>query len=137
VDVPSHLVVVVMARTVPADREAFWRKLVTDQASSRRSIVDLCRQAGVSTASFYAWRQRLRASGTAVSPASSLIPVRIVPEPNPVETPALAERVEREPITIEVDTTPTLRICIPAGCDEETIRRVLRAALQANGGAAS
>ena len=125
-----------MARTVPADREAFWRKLVTEQASSRRSIVDWCRQAGVSTASFYAWRQRLRAAAR-VSPASSLIPVRIVAEPTPVETPALEERVEREPITIEVGTTPTLRICIPAGYDEEAIRRVLQAALQASRGAAS
>ena len=131
------LVVVVMARTVPADREAFWQKLVTDQASSGHSIADSCRRAGVSTASFYAWRQRLRASVAAVSPTSSLIPVRIVAERNPVEPPAAEGRIETKQITVELGTAPTLRICIPAGCDEETIRCVLQAALQANGGAAS
>ncbi len=36
----------------PSDREVFWRQLIARQASSRLTVGELCRQAGVSMASF-------------------------------------------------------------------------------------
>jgi transposase-like protein len=111
----------------PSDRELFWRRLIARQASSRLTVGELCRQAGVSTASFYAWRQRLRASGSA---RSSLVPVRIT-----AESFGRGER-DREiavELTIQLsdDSSQAVRVSIPPGCDEASIRRVLRAILSA------
>src|SRR5437870_5381631 len=58
-------------------REAFWRELLARHVSSNHSVDETCRKAGVSTASFYAWRRRLGASSPSVE-RSALVPVRIV-----------------------------------------------------------
>jgi len=91
------------------------------------TVGELCREAGVSTASFYAWRQRLRVSGSA---GSSLMPVRIAAEPR--------DRESDSEITVELtiqladDSAQAVRVSIPPGCDEASIRRVLRAILSAS-----
>jgi transposase-like protein len=110
----------------PSDRELFWRRLIARQASSRLTVGELCRQAGVSTASFYAWRQRLRASGSA---GSALVPVRIGAEPRGRER----DREIAVELTIQLadDSSQAVRVSIPPGCDEASIRRVLRAILSA------
>jgi hypothetical protein len=114
-----------MPRTPSPEREAFWRQLITHHASSRRTVGELCRQAGASTASFYAWRQRLKSRGVVATP-SSLVPVRIV-----------ADRGGGE-ITVEFadasTPTPAIRVSIPPGCDEASIRRVLGAVINARAG---
>jgi transposase-like protein len=110
----------------PSDREVFWRRLIARQASSRVTVGELCREAGVSTASFYAWRQRLRVSGSA---GSSLVPVRIAAEPCGRE---IGSEITVE-LTIQLadDSAQAVRVSIPPGCDEAAIRRVLRAILSA------
>ena len=116
-----------MARPPAADRELFWRQLIARQASSRLTVGELCRQAGVSTASFYAWRQRLQ---TASSAGSGLVPVRIA-----AESCGRSESDRR--ITVELtiqladDSAQAVRVSIPPGCDEASIRRVLHAILSA------
>ena len=116
-----------MARRPASDRELFWRRLIARQASSRLTVGELCREAGVSTVSFYAWRQRLRASGSA---GSSLVPVRIAAEPRDRE----CDREIMVELTIPRadDSAQAVRVSIPPGCDEASIRRVLRAVLSAN-----
>ena len=114
-----------------ASREAFWRELLARHASSSLSVDQICRKAAVSTASFYAWRRRLGGSSPSVE-RSALVPVRIVSD-------VVAPRPEgnAEPIWIEVGPVPgapKLRIVIPSACDEESIRRVVRAILQSGGG---
>jgi len=113
-----------MPRTGTLDREMFWRKLISRQISSRLSIGELCRRAGVSTASFYAWRRRLKASrGVAMS---SLVPLRIVPDGS-------GNHGVGGEITVELAALPgrwpTIRVRIPPGCDEESIRQVLGAVM--------
>lgn len=114
-----------MPRTPAPDREAFWRKLIARQGSSRLPVAELCQQAGVSPASFYAWRQRLKAPGDGACIQSSLVPVRVV-----ADQPGGSGE-----ITIELADTPSqtaaIRVCIPAGCDEASIRRVLCAVMSA------
>jgi transposase-like protein len=111
------------------DRELFWRRLIARQASSRLTIGELCRQAGVSTASFYAWRQRLGASSGA---GSSLVPVRIASESSGRE---IGGEITIE-LALKFGDRPAhaVRVSIPPGCDEASIRRVLRAIVSADDG---
>ena len=110
-----------MPQTSAPDRAAFWRKLIARHASSHLTVAELCQQAGVSPASFYAWRQRLK-SPDGVTMQSSLVPVRIV-----------ADQRGGGEITVELADTPTsaIRVSIPPGCDEASIRRVLCAVMSA------
>ena len=114
-----------MSQTPASDREAFWRKLIARHASSHLTVAELCQQAGVSPPSFYTWRQRLKSPG-GVTVQSSLVPVRI----------AMDQRGGGE-ITVEFADTPTptpeIRVSIPPGCDEASIRRVLCAVMSARG----
>jgi len=125
-----------MSRTSSADRLAFWRGLIARQASSQLTVGELCRQAGVSTASFYAWRRRLPAPKVAtrqsshVITQSSLVPVRVVADHGAEITVELVDAASETPLI----QLPTIRVSIPSGCDEASIRRVLCAALSARTG---
>lgn len=113
-----------MPQTPASDREAFWRKLIAQQSSSQVSVAKLCEHAGVSPASFYAWRQRLKSLG-GTAKQSSLVPVRVVAD----------QQVGSGEITVELADdpaqSPAIRVCIPSGCDEVSIRRVLCAVMNA------
>ena len=113
-----------MPRTPAPDRDAFWRKLIAQQSCSHLTVAELCQQARVSSASFYAWRQRLKAPGGGTSLPSSLVPVRVV-----------ADQHGGGEITIGFADIPSptaaIRVGIPPGCDEASIRRVLRAVMSA------
>lgn len=64
-----------------------WRERLGRQARSGLSIAEFCRREGVSAASFYQWRRRLKGSGggkrqpafqqVVVRPASSLSALRV------------------------------------------------------------
>jgi transposase-like protein len=43
-----------------SERELYWRGVLERQARSGESVVDFCGAEGISTASFYSWRKRLR-----------------------------------------------------------------------------
>lgn len=43
-----------------SERATYWRGVIERQAGSGDSIAEICAAEGVSTASFYAWRKRLR-----------------------------------------------------------------------------
>ena len=51
-------------------KEAGWRLLIAEQASSRLSVRAFCLQRGVSEASFYAWKRKLTRRDDEVSEAS-------------------------------------------------------------------
>jgi len=106
--------------------------LIARQATSRFTVGELCQQAGVSTASFYAWRQRLK-SPDVVSKQSSLVPVRMVADGGGEITVEFSDA----PIQTPLPQLPAMRVSIPPGCDETSIRRVLCAVLSARRGGGS
>jgi len=64
-----------MGRVADPKLAASWRKRVERQQRSGLSIQEYCRQEGVSTASFYAWKRRLRTSrATAGKPVRRRVP---------------------------------------------------------------
>jgi hypothetical protein len=114
----------------PSDRELFWRRLIARQSSSGLTVGQLCRQAGVSTASFYAWRQRLGALGGA---GSALVPVRMAADARGAGGEITVE------LSIQFDDSlaQAVRVSIPPGSDEASIRRVLCAIVSAGNQAAA
>lgn len=52
-----------------------WERRIARQGRSRLSIAEFCSQEGVSAASFYAWRRRLRGAESAGPPAPLFVPV--------------------------------------------------------------
>lgn len=58
------------------ERESYWRQAIERQARSGDSIAAFCEAEGVSTASFYTWRKRLR---DVLSRQPALLPVTIAP----------------------------------------------------------
>jgi len=117
-----------MARIPSADRRRFWQGLFARRQAAGISVAQICEEAGVSQAAFYAWRKRLQSSrgrSAAVAPhrnrtkkVSPLVPVRIIPD-----------RTDdgRQP-TLVVELPGVVRVHIPTGCDASTIRAVLQAA---------
>jgi hypothetical protein len=73
-----------MARTRNADRRRYWQAAIERQQASGQSIVGFCAEEGVSTASFHAWKRRLRRSqrgGRRKATEETLVPVQIVNDP--------------------------------------------------------
>jgi transposase-like protein len=126
-----------MAKTSSADRRRFWQELFTKRNALGLSVAQVCQEAGVSQATFYAWRKRLQSSrqtsaaaGSRCSrtkTASPLVPVRIVPDRTD------ADRTR----TMVVELPGAVRVQIPPGCDASTIQAVLQAASSLRHGGSS
>jgi len=56
-----------------------WERRISRQRRSQVSIAEFCSQEGVSSASFYAWRRRLRGADSAGPQASLFVPVELPP----------------------------------------------------------
>ncbi len=131
-----------MAKRASGEREQFWRDLVGRQPGSGLSIASFCHQAGVSANSFFVWKRRLgsqagesqrrpasrrRLNRSASSPrpsghspkASPLVPVRLVADP--VHDKALNARA------IEVEWPDGVVLRVPAGCDPNAVRDLMKA----------
>jgi transposase-like protein len=118
----------IMAKISSADRRRFWQELFAKRKALGLSVARVCQEAGVSQATFYAWRKRLQSSrqtSAAVRPrrsrtktASPLVPVRIVPDRTD------ADRTR----TMIVELAGAVRVQIPPGCDASTVQAVLQAA---------
>jgi len=73
-----------MARRRGGEAVAYWRGVIERQAASGLSIWRFCDRAGVSTASFHAWKRKLKlrpetpGRGTAAGTSSALVPVRVI-----------------------------------------------------------
>ena len=86
----------------------------------------------MSTASFYAWRRRLKSrdvvskqssliTQSSLVKQSSLVPVRVVADRGGEITVEFVDAAPQTPLT----RLPTIRVSIPSDCDEASIRRVL------------
>lgn len=70
----------VMARIKSKERQQYWREVMERQQASGQTIAAFCGQEGVSSASFHAWKRRLRPPHKPGQKAAtpSLVPVQIV-----------------------------------------------------------
>ena len=87
-------------------RRELWRQRIAEQEKSGRPVSVFCREQGLSEATFFAWRQRLKIQETPVSFAL-------------VETKAAAEPAP----PIELILTSGDRLRIP--CDASMLKTVL------------
>jgi transposase-like protein len=100
-----------------------WRRRLREFDEGSATVREFCRQAGVSKATFYQWRQRLALlsiepkspqvarSGKAISPLSFL-PVELAAQPRSM---------------VEVLLSNGTRVLVPSG-DREALRAVIEAA---------
>lgn len=69
-----------MARAPDPELRRWWERLVSLYDSSNLTVAAFCKQHDISTASFYAWRRKLRDAATpAVAQTSSFIAVELSP----------------------------------------------------------
>jgi transposase-like protein len=129
-----------MARKSSVERRRFWQNLVAHRQATGRSVAQVCAEAGVSKASFFAWQKRLRPPGrkrgAAVPPPKSAPPHRAAS--TPPASPLVPVRIVDDRTAALVITLPgAVRVELPAGCDEATLRRVLRVAVTVQAGGPS
>jgi hypothetical protein len=74
-----------MAKTSRADRRQYWQEAIERQEASGQSIVGFCAKERISTASFHAWKRRLRRQHRRATQQKAakeaLVPVQIVGDP--------------------------------------------------------
>jgi hypothetical protein len=96
------------------EREKFWRKVIAGQPRSGLSVTAWCGKHGVSSPSFYVWRQRLAKRGAARQVRRlPLVPVEII-------SPGTDERV-----VLEIELPSQVRVQVRSGCELELLRQVL------------
>jgi transposase-like protein len=96
-------------------RAGFWRELIEAQAASGLSVEAYCRQRGVSTSSFFAWRRRLAEDAT-----PRFLPVRVAEV-------ALGNEPASPRPAVELERADGVRIRVFDGARRQTIVDVLAA----------
>jgi transposase len=97
-------------------REAYvkWRGLIAEQHGSGQSVMAFCRERGLKTGQFFAWKQRLRRAAE-----EQFVEVQVE------RTPALAPQPRTG--TIEIHLAEGRRIRVEPGFDAEHLRAVVAA----------
>jgi len=106
-----------MGRAVDEGVVLAWERRIEKQRRSRLSIAEFCSQEGVSTASFYAWRRRLRGADAAVPQSTLFVPVEL---PMPRITAAGGVRIELPGGAV---------LSLPADASVELVTAAIRAVL--------
>lgn len=108
-----------MARRSSEEKRAFWRMVIQMQEESGLSVRKFCEQEGVSQASFFAWRRKLRPEGTKgieggakQDVAARLVPVKLL--------------TEKGTSAVEVVSPGGLILRVGDEANTENIRRVLQ-----------
>ena len=94
--------------------ESKWRKLIAEQSGSGLSVREFARLRGLSAATMYWWRCRLRRDH------SQLVPVAVV-------EPRVLDGEDRHAAAFELRVDDAMTLHIPAGFDEGELRRLIRA----------
>lgn len=81
-----------MSRSTKPSVEALWRSRLQNQSESGLTIEQFCRQEGVSTSNFFAWKRRLASAQSqpiVVRPRiPAFVPVAIQSDVKPVHSPS-------------------------------------------------
>jgi hypothetical protein len=99
-----------------------WERRIEKQRRSRQSIAEFCSEEGVSSASFYAWRRRLRGADS-VGPQSALfVPVEL-------PTPGIAAG------GVRLELPGGAVLSLPADASVELVTAAIRAVMSCGGAA--
>ena len=89
----------------------FWRDLIAGGPEPSQTVADYCRRHGVSTASFFAWRKRLRDEPAAPpAPGPAFVPIRVVPD-----------------VSAEIALPAGLTVRVPVHADPAAVARLVAA----------
>lgn len=117
-----------MSRGSARGKSRDWRRIVREQEASGVSVPAFCQVHGLAASTFYFWRRqlRVRASGRSgrASPRPRFIPVVLREEAAEVPSPQKPADLATAPLELVHPGGIVLRI--PAGCDLESLRSVLR-----------
>jgi transposase-like protein len=130
-----------MARAKSVEKQRYWRAVVRRQKGSGLSVAAFCRLEGVSEASFYAWKRRLRrdtgqVSGTrgsatpkAAARATGKSRSKMAREPAPMAAGFVPVRISGKPRRpmFQVRWPGGFSVRIPTACDRADVEVVLRA----------
>ena len=126
------------------EKEAYWRKLLRRQQRSGQSIVQFCRQHGVSEAAFYHWkreigRRDLQANGTTkvgrspvrAKPSGSADANEVIGPRDSQPSPFVPLRLTAAAVTAEASSIELVHprghvLRIPAVFDEACLQQVLQ-----------
>lgn len=97
-----------------------WERRMEKQQRSRLSIAEFCSQEGVSTASFYAWRRRLRGTDSAGPQSALFVPVEL-------PTQAMAG--------VRIELPGGAVLSLPADAPLELVTAAIRAVMSSGGAA--
>lgn len=97
--------------------EVRWRALVREQESSGASVQEFARRRGLSAATLYWWRSRLRQGRAGRGDRLQLAPVTILPSE--------AGPQARAPAAFELDLAGGRRLRVPADFDADALRRLV------------
>jgi len=105
-----------MGRAAKRGLASAWERRITRQRRSRLSITEFCSQEGVSSASFYAWRRRLRRGELAGPPSRLFVPVEL-------PTPAITAG------GVRIELPGGAVLSLPADAPIELVTAAIRAAM--------
>lgn len=97
--------------------EAKWRRLIAAQSKSGLTVREFAAAEGITAATLYWWRSRLRRDRR---DGTKLVPVEVVERRTDLDSGASTDGFE-----LQVDGVITLRV--PTGFDEAELRRLIRA----------
>ncbi len=106
-----------MGRTADQSVAAVWRRRVARQRHSGVPVAEFCRQEGVSSASFYAWRTRLRKSAQAGS--------------RPLFVPVEVSAAATSPGGVQIELPGGAVVTLPAEASAALLTMAIRAAMSA------
>ena len=86
-----------------------WRKLIREQARSRQSVTEFCREHDLHTSYFFAWRKRLR--------ESAAVPFLEVQVPGTLDSPS--------DVRVEIRLQNGRSLLVGRGFDAEQVRALL------------
>jgi hypothetical protein len=113
-----------------ASRDEYWANTISEWRASGLSQKEFCQRRGISDRALNNWlykspyRERVarvldaRAQGTAHEETPRFVPVSVVATPRGIEPQSRCA-------AIEVVLQSGLRIVVPTGFDDETLRRIL------------
>ena len=107
-----------MGRAADQSVAVGWRRRVARQRHSGVPVAQFCRQEGVSSASFYAWRTRLRKGALARSRRSLFVPVEM-------------SAAATSPGGVQIELPGGAVVTLPAEASAALLTTAIRAAMSA------